>query len=106
MFIVSKTGMRTQFIKAYKEKYNVDPDMFAAAIYEAVYIAKASAEKMGDTKDMAAFRTALRDELAKIKDLTGVQGPTTFDAKGQADKQVMIVQWTGGQKKILFPKSN
>ena len=102
----SPNPLAQQFIKAYKEKYNVDPDMFAAAIYEAVYIAKASAEKMGDTKDMAAFRTALRDELAKIKDLTGVQGPTTFDAKGQADKQVMIVQWTGGQKKILFPKSN
>ena len=102
----SPNPLAQQFIKAYKEKYNVDPDMFAAAIYEAVYIAKASAEKMGDTKDMAAFRTALRDELAKIKDLPGVQGPTTFDAKGQADKQVMIVQWTGGQKKILFPKSN
>ena len=102
----SPNPLAQQFIKAYKEKYNVDPDMFAAAIYEAVYIAKASVEKMGDTKDIAAFRTALRDELAKIKDLPGVQGPTTFDAKGQADKQVMIVQWTGGQKKILFPKSN
>ena len=102
----SPNPLAQQFIKAYKEKYNVDPDMFAAAIYEAVYIAKASAEKMGDTKDIAAFRTALRDELAKIKDLPGVQGPTTFDAKGQADKQVMIVQWNGGQKKILFPKSN
>lgn len=102
----SPNPLAQQFIKAYKEKYNVDPDMFAAAIYEAVYIAKASVEKMGDTKDIAAFRTALRDELAKIKDLPGVQGPTTFDAKGQADKQVMIVQWTGGQKKILYPKSN
>ena len=102
----SPNPLAQQFIKAYKEKYNVDPDMFAAAIYEAVYIAKASVEKMGDTKDIAAFRTALRDELAKIKDLPGVQGPTTFDAKGQADKQVMIVQWNGGQKKILFPKSN
>ena len=102
----SPNPLAQQFIKAYKEKYNVDPDMFAAAIYEAVYIAKANVEKMGDTKDIAAFRTALRDELAKTKDLPGVQGPTTFDAKGQADKQVMIVQWTGGQKKILYPKSN
>jgi len=100
----SPNPLAQQFVKAYKEKYGVDPDMFAAAIYEAVYIAKADMEKMGDAKDIAAFRVALRDTLAATKDMPGVQGPTTFDAKGQADKQVMIVQWNGGQKKILFPK--
>ena len=102
----SPNPLAQQFVKAYKEKFGVDPDMFAAAIYEAVYIAKADMEKIGETKDIAAFRIALRDQLAATKDLPGVQGPTTFDAKGQADKQVMIVQWNGGQKKILYPKSN
>ena len=101
----SPNPLAQNFIKAYKAKYNVDPDMFAAAIYESVYLAKDAIEKMGDTKDIAAFRTALRDQLAKTKDLAGVQGPTTFDAKGQADKQVMIIQWNKGQKNILFPKT-
>ncbi|MCX7780325.1 MAG: ABC transporter substrate-binding protein [Negativicutes bacterium] len=99
----SPNPLAQNFVKAYKEKFNVEPDMFAAAIYEAVYIAKESMEKMGEQKDMAAFRAALRDALAKTKDMPGVQGPTTFDAKGQAVKQVMIVQWHNGQKKILFP---
>jgi branched-chain amino acid transport system substrate-binding protein len=101
----SPNPLAQNFIKAYKAKYNVDPDMFAAAIYESVYIAKDAMEKMGDTKDIAAFRIALRDQLAKTKDLAGVQGPTSFDAKGQADKQVMIIQWNKGQKTILYPKA-
>jgi len=101
----SPNPLAQSFIKGYKAKYNVDPDMFAAAIYESVYIAKAAIEKMPDTKDIAGFRVALRDQLAKTKDLPGVQGPTTFDAKGQADKQVMIIQWNKGQKTILYPKA-
>jgi branched-chain amino acid transport system substrate-binding protein len=101
----SPNPLAQNFIKAYKAKYNVDPDMFAAAIYESVYLAKDAIEKMGDTKDIAGFRVALRDQLAKTKDLPGVQGPTTFDAKGQAGKQVMIIQWNKGQKTILFPKA-
>ena len=101
----SPNPLAQNFIKAYKAKYNVDPDMFAAAIYESVYLAKDAIEKMGDAKDIAGFRVALRDQLAKTKDLPGVQGPTTFDAKGQAGKQVMIIQWNKGQKTILFPKA-
>lgn len=101
---VSPNPLAQKFVAAYTAKYNVEPDMFAAAIYEAVYLAKDSIEKMGDTKDIAAYRIALRDVLAATKNQPGVQGPTTFDAKGQADKQVMIVQWEKGKKKILFPK--
>ena len=99
----SPNPLAQKFVKAYKEKYGVDPDMFAAAIYESVYIAKEAMEKSGDVKDIAKFRTTLRDQLAAIKELPGVQGPTTFDEKGQANKQVMIVQWLDNQKKILFP---
>ena len=101
----SPNPLAQNFIKAYKAKFNVDPDMFAAAIYESVYIAKAAMEKQADSKDIAGFRVALRDQLATPKDLAGVQGPTTFDPKGQADKQVMIIQWNKGQKSILFPKA-
>lgn len=99
----SPNPLAQKFVKAYKEKYGADPDMFAAAIYESVYIAKEAMEKSGDEKDIAKFRTTLRDQLAAIKELPGVQGPTTFDEKGQANKQVMIVQWLDNQKKILFP---
>lgn len=90
------------FIKAYKEKFNEDPDMFAASNYEAIYIAKDAMVKAGeDMKDREQWRTAVRDQLKIFKDVPGVQGPTTFDEKGQADKKVFIVQWTGHKKVIL-----
>lgn len=99
----SPNPLAQNFVKNYKQKFNVDPDMFAAAIYESVYIAKASLEKVEDQKNISTVRSGLRNVLASVKDLAGVQGPTTFDAKGQAAKEVMIIQWNNGQKKILFP---
>ncbi len=102
----SPNELAQKFVKAYKEKFGAEPDMFAAAIYEAVYLAKAAVEKAGDTNDIGKFRTNLRDQLAALKEIPGVQGPTTFDAKGRANKQVMIVQWNNGQKNILYPTAN
>ncbi|MDI6895645.1 MAG: ABC transporter substrate-binding protein [Bacillota bacterium] len=94
-----------KFIEAYKARYAKDPDMFAAASYEAVYIAKEALTRAGTKhKNLAEWRQAVRDELAKVKDLPGVQGPTTFDEKGQADKKVFIVQWRNHKKVILYPK--
>ncbi len=101
----SANPLARDFIAAFKKKFDKDPDMFAAASYEAVYIAKEAISKAGfKHKDLAAWRAAVRDELAKIKDLPGVQGPTTFGPDGQADKKVFIVQWTNHKKVILFPK--
>jgi branched-chain amino acid transport system substrate-binding protein len=102
--VSSPNTLAQTFVKGYKEKFGVPPDMFAAAIYESVYIAKDAIERVGTPKDLATFRSSLRDKLAATKDLPGVQGPTTFDQKGQAAKEVMIVQWQKGDKKILYPK--
>lgn len=101
--VTSPNPLAQQFVKGYKTKYGVPPDMFAAAIYESVYIAKNVIEKSGAAKDLAGLRSGMREALAATKDLPGVQGPTTFDAKGQAAKEVMIVQWQKGEKKILYP---
>jgi len=101
--VTSPNPLAQQFVKGYKTKYGVPPDMFAAAIYESVYIAKNVIEKSGVAKDLAGLRSGMREALAATKDLPGVQGPTTFDAKGQAAKEVMIVQWQKGEKKILYP---
>ncbi len=101
--VTSPNPLAQQFVKGYKTKYGVPPDMFAAAIYESVYIGKNAIEKFGAAKDLAGLRSGMREALAATKDLPGVQGQTTFDAKGQAAKEVMIVQWQKGEKKILYP---
>lgn len=62
-----------KFIKAYRAKYNEDPDMFSAQYYDAVYIL---AKAMTDAN--SADPSVFKDELAKLKDYPGVSGQTTI----------------------------
>lgn len=103
-YFESKTtnALAVQFIKDYKARFNEDPDMFAAGTYEAVMIAKDAMTKAGENMTKKPeWRTAVRDALKGMKDVPGVQGPTTFDAKGQATKKVIIIQWKNHDKVIL-----
>lgn len=83
------------FVEAYKKKYGVDPDMYAAGGYEAVYIL-AEAMKTGGFD-----REGIQKGMKQIKDLPGVQGPTTFDDKGQASKHLLFVKWSGGKRVVI-----
>lgn len=62
-----------KFLKNYRQKYNEDPDMFAAQYYDAVMILAQAMEK-AKSSDPKVFK----DELAKLKDYPGVSGNTTF----------------------------
>jgi branched-chain amino acid transport system substrate-binding protein len=100
----SQNPLARKFVEDYRKRYNKDPDMFAAAVYEAFDILFASLKKTGtDFKSVPKWREALRNEIAGIKDLPGVQGPTTFAADGQADKKVYIIRWEDGKRKIIYP---
>ena len=94
-----------KFAEDFKAKYNKFPGMFAAAVYEAVYIAEDAVKRAGtDFSDLKKWRLAVRDALAATKDLPGVQGgDTTFGPDGQADKKVYIVRWEKGKRVILYP---
>ena len=103
----SKNPLAQKFVKNYRARYHSDPDMFAAAVYEAFYILDYAIKKTGvKYKSIKKWRKALRDVLANIKDLPGVQGPTTFGPNGQADKKVYIVRWENGKRVIIYPKGS
>lgn len=62
------------FVERYKAKYGVEPDAFAARAYDVIVLA-AAAIKEGGTD-----RRAIRDALAKVKDVPSVIfGKMTFD---------------------------
>lgn len=62
------------FVERYKAKYGVEPDAFAARAYDVIVLA-AAAIKEGGTD-----RRAIRDALAKVKDVPSVIfGKLTFD---------------------------
>ena len=101
----STNPLAQEFVKNYTAKYNKDPDMFGAATYEAIdIIAKvAGVLNEGDFNNIAFLRAAMRDGIAGLDALPGVQGPTTFNESGQADKMVYIVRWENGKRVIVSP---
>ncbi|MEH7342560.1 ABC transporter substrate-binding protein [Bacillus sp. JJ1532] len=81
------------FVENYNKKYGVNPDMYAANGYEAMYILAEAIEKAG-----GGDREKIREAMAQIKDLPGVCGPTTFDENGQVNKQMLFVKIEDGKR--------
>lgn len=82
-----------EFVESYKEKYDINPDMYAANGYEAMNIL-AEAVRIAGSDD----REAIKDAMNQIKDLPGVAGPTTFDENGQAEKPIIFVEIKDGKR--------
>jgi branched-chain amino acid transport system substrate-binding protein len=99
----------TKFVAAYKARYHVEPDQFAAQAYDGMYIAAAAMKKMHFTGDLAKDRAAFRNDLATVQ-WTGATGPFKFvQIKNKAGKmagydaeQTPIISVTkGGQYTIV-----
>lgn len=82
------------FVAAYRKKYGMEPDQFAAQAYDALYIMAQALKGTKLTGDLERDRTSLRDELAKVKGLAGVGGKFSFDANRDAEQKgrVLIVK--------------
>jgi branched-chain amino acid transport system substrate-binding protein len=76
------------FIKLYKEKYNKEPNIWAAYGYDAIKIVSLA------IKNCLIKNSTIREELLKIKNYPGVTGTTTFLENGSVDKplRMMIVK--------------
>lgn len=80
------------FVNAFKEKFNTEPDMFAAQAYDAAKIlltALKNAEGQGGE--------ALQTEMSKIKDFPGITGNTSFTETGDALKDIIILKVEDGK---------
>lgn len=80
------------FVKAYKEKFDSEPDMFAAQAYDAAMIlltALKNADGVGGE--------AHQKEMAKIKDFPGITGTTSFTPSGDAVKDIIILKVENGK---------
>lgn len=78
------------FRKAFKAKYNHEPDQFAAQAYDGMYLLHEAIEKAGTVTD----RKKVRDALAAIKDFVGVTGKFAFDEKRnpKMDINVLVIK--------------
>jgi branched-chain amino acid transport system substrate-binding protein len=74
-WFVGKSDPASQkFVEAYKAKYNVEPDQFAAQAYDTLFIVAKAINDAG-----AAEPEKIKDALGNVK-YTGVMGPFAFTA--------------------------
>ncbi|VVE04967.1 ABC transporter substrate-binding protein [Pandoraea eparura] len=106
--IENNTPANTKFIAAYKAKYNMAPDQFAAQAYDAMYIAAGAIKSVKLSGNLEADRKALRDALPKATH-DGATGKFAFrQAMGKNGKpagydaqQAPIVSVTKGNKYVI-----
>ena len=103
-FIPDKAGPKAAgFIKAYREKYGMDPNWFAANTYDAVGIAAAAIAAAG--RDREKIREYLVSIDTKAKAYDGVAGKTYFDKNGDCLKDAFVKEikngkWIGAEKQL------
>jgi branched-chain amino acid transport system substrate-binding protein len=97
------------FIKAYRAKFNTDPDQFAAQSYDAMYIAAEALKKAKLTGDLNKDREAVRVALPAVK-WEGATGKFAFRAAQPKDgkpagydaQQEAIVNIAKGGKFVML----
>lgn len=80
------------FVKAYMEKFNEEPDMFAAQAYDAAMILLNALKNTGGQGG-----EALQQEMIKTNDFPGITGATSFTEVGDAIKDVIILKVENGK---------
>jgi branched-chain amino acid transport system substrate-binding protein len=80
-----------EFVKAYKEKYNKEPDAFAALGYDSVQILVQAIKDAGE-----ADPVKIKDALSKIKDFQGITGKMSIDAQHNPVKAGVIIEFKDG----------
>ena len=79
-------------MKAYQAKYNTPPDQFAAQAYAGVYLLAAAIRDAGK-----ADSAAIRDALAKLKDVDTVLGKFSVAANREAVHTPIVQEVKGGE---------
>jgi branched-chain amino acid transport system substrate-binding protein len=80
------------FIKKYKEKYNIMPDAMSFLAYDAGMILFDAIKRAGSTE-----ADKIRDALAKTKDFQGVTGKISINEQRNAVKPAVILEIKNGK---------
>jgi branched-chain amino acid transport system substrate-binding protein len=94
-----------QFRDKFVKKYNYVPDHNGIKGYLAVYMVKATTDKMGKV-DSKAFADTLHGLTIKAADEPGILMDVTFDENGDIDRQGFLVEVVDGKQvvKQVLPK--
>lgn len=96
------------FVSKYHARYDAIPDGPAAMGYDAASIVIESLRKI-EARDGSLTRDALRLEISRVQNFSGVTGPISIDDKRNARKPIVILQARSGRfeyVKIVRPTGN
>jgi branched-chain amino acid transport system substrate-binding protein len=105
------TDAPVELVKAFRgkfvKKYNYVPDHNGIKGYLAIYMIKATTEKMGKV-DPKAFADNLHGLTIKAADQPGILMDVSFDQNGDIDRQGFLVEIVDGKQvvKQVLPKLN
>lgn len=84
------------FQKAFKDKYNKEPDAFNALGYDLAYFCVDALKRAGEADPIK-----LKDAIASTKDFKGVTGIITIDENHNPIKSITILQMKDGEQIFL-----
>jgi branched-chain amino acid transport system substrate-binding protein len=76
-----------QFTQKFRQKYNVDPELYAASYYDAVYILADAIKRANSTE-----REAIRKALSETKGFQGVMSTLAANAKGELVHEAVVAK--------------
>jgi branched-chain amino acid transport system substrate-binding protein len=82
-----------QFIQNYRERFNTEPDQFAAQAYTGAYVVAEGLKNAGTLRDLRA----IRDAIARVQDLDTPLGRFSFTEAREATYPVSVEIVRGGQ---------
>jgi branched-chain amino acid transport system substrate-binding protein len=95
-----KTKGNTEFVKAFRDKFNLDPTYHAAVAYSSMKIFGEVVGKVGSLD-----QDKIREEFLKVKTET-VVGPYELSPTGlQLGYRSYALQWLKGQQELVWPES-
>jgi branched-chain amino acid transport system substrate-binding protein len=84
-FFNTETQNAKTFANKFYEKYNEDPNPYAALAYDNIYMLEQAIEKCANTNDSVC----IKDNLYNVQ-IDGVTGKTYFDKNGDTIKQIYL----------------
>ncbi|MBK8466004.1 MAG: ABC transporter substrate-binding protein [Chloracidobacterium sp.] len=88
------------FVKAYKAKFNVEPDSLAALAYDAAKVLADAIKRAGGTDSVK-----LKDAINSTKDFAGVTGKITIDKTRNAVKPAVVLELDPASSKLKFKET-
>lgn len=88
------------FVKAYKAKFNVEPDSLAALAYDAAKVLADAIKRAGGTDS-----AKLKDAINATKDFAGVTGKITIDKTRNAVKPAVVLELMPDTSKFKFKET-